>query len=217
MRPAPWSASSRRRAGRSRPSLPRPVSARARLRAFTTMSETAVSSIWLPANRRFAPPCATCAKRCAGRPGARLSFASAYARAAERGERAAALAVWLTRYLEGTDVTIVVDSVDRWATRRAFSEFVEVLAGRGAFAPRLVVAARDTSDLPVPRWLAADLIAMPVGEATCAGPSPTRAPPPTASGSTRTTACSSTAGAEQRRIRRALRAAGRRCKRMLMR
>ena len=99
-------------------------------------------------------------------PGARLSFASAYARAAERGERATALAVWLSRYLQGSDVTIVVDSVDRLGDEaRLFSEFAEVLAGRGAFAPKLVLAARETSDLPVPRWLAADLIAMPIGEA----------------------------------------------------
>lgn len=98
-------------------------------------------------------------------PGARLAFASAYARAAERGDRAASLARWLARYLEGRDVTIVVDSVERLGEEtRLFAEFVEVLAGCGPRAPRLVVAARDTTELPVPRWLAADLIAMPVGE-----------------------------------------------------
>ena len=137
------------------------------LRAFTTMSESAVLLDLAASEPTFrAAVRDLCEALREVAPGARLSFASAYARAAERGERAAALAVWLARYLEGTDVTIVVDSVDRLGDEaRLFSEFVEVLAGRGAFAPRLVVAARETSDLPVPRWLAADLIAMPVGEA----------------------------------------------------
>jgi hypothetical protein len=137
------------------------------LRAFTTMYEPAVLVDLAASEPTFRAAVRELCEALRGvAPGARLSFASAYARAAERGERAVALAVWLARYLEGRDVTIVVDSVDRLGDEaRLFSEFVEVLAGRGAFAPRLVVAARDTSDLPVPRWLAADLIAMPVGEA----------------------------------------------------
>ncbi len=137
------------------------------LRAFSTMCEHAVLVDLAGCEPTFYAAVRTLCEALRGiDPGARLSFASAYAHAAERGERAAALAVWLARYLEGRDLTIVVDSVDRLGDEaRLFSEFVEVLAGRGAFAPRLVVAARDTSDLPVPRWLAADLIAMPVSEA----------------------------------------------------
>jgi hypothetical protein len=136
------------------------------LRAFATMCESAVLVDLAGSEPTFhAAVRDLCEALRSIAPGARLSFTSAYARAAERGERATALAVWLSRYLEGRDVTIVVDSVDRLGGEaRLFSEFIEVLAGRGAFAPRLVVAARDTSDLPIPRWLAADLIAMPVGE-----------------------------------------------------
>jgi hypothetical protein len=136
------------------------------LRAFATMCESAVLVDLAGSEPTFRGAVRDLCEALRGvAPGARLSFASAYARATERGERAAALAVWLARYLEGRDVTIVVDSVDRLGDEaRLFSEFAEVLAGRGAFAPRLVVAARDTTDLPVPRWLAADLIAMPVGE-----------------------------------------------------
>lgn len=137
------------------------------LRAFATMCKSAVLVDLAASEPTFRAAVQDLCEALRGvAPGARLSFASAYARAAERGERATALAVWLSRYLEGRDVTIVVDSVDRLGGEaRLFSEFAEVLAGRGAFAPKLVVAARDTADLPVPRWLAADLIAMPVGEA----------------------------------------------------
>jgi tetratricopeptide (TPR) repeat protein len=137
------------------------------LRAFATMCESAVLLDLAGSEPTFRGAVRDLCEALRGvAPGARLSFASAYARATERGEHAAALAVWLARYLVGRDVTIVVDSVDRLGDEaRLFSEFAEVLAGRGAFGPRLVVAARDTTDVPVPRWLAADLIAMPVGEA----------------------------------------------------
>src|SRR5947209_3413083 len=136
------------------------------LRAFATMCESAVHLDLAGSEPTFRGAIRDLCEALRGvAPGARLSFASAYARAAERGDRAAALAVWLARYLKGRDVTIVVDSIDRLGDdARLFSEFAEVLARRGAFGPRLVVAARDTADLPVPRWLAADLIAMPVGE-----------------------------------------------------
>jgi ATP/maltotriose-dependent transcriptional regulator MalT len=137
------------------------------LRAFATMCDSAVLLDLAGGEPTFRGAVRDLCEALRGiAPGARLSFASAYARATERGDRATALAVWLARYLEGRDVTIVVDSVDRLGEEaRLFSEFAEVLAGRGAFAPRLVVAARDTTDMPVPRWLAADLIAMPVSEA----------------------------------------------------
>ena len=136
------------------------------LRAFATMCDSSVLLDLAGSEPTFRGAVRDLCEALRGvAPGARLSFASAYARAAERGERAAALAVWLARYLEGREATIVVDSIDRLGDdARLFSEFAEVLAGRGAFGPRLVVAARDTTDLPVPRWLAADLIAMPVGE-----------------------------------------------------
>ena len=95
-------------------------------------------------------------------PGARLAFASAYTRAAERGQREASLARWLARYLDGTETTIVVDSVDRLrGETRAFAEFAEALV-RHARGTHLVLAARDDADLPIPRWFAADLIAMPL-------------------------------------------------------
>ena len=136
------------------------------LRAFATMCDSAVLLDLATSEPTFRGAIRDLCEALRGvAPGARLSFASAYARAAERGERATTLAVWLARYLEGREVTIVIDSIDRLGDdARLFAEFAEVFAGRGALGPRLVVAARDTADLPVPRWLAADLIAMPVGE-----------------------------------------------------
>jgi hypothetical protein len=96
-------------------------------------------------------------------PGARLAFPSAYRRAAERGQRTVSLARWLGRYLDETDVTIVVDSASRLNGDTAlFAEFAETLA-RCAATTHLVIAAHDDTDLPVPRWFADDLIAMPVG------------------------------------------------------
>ena len=84
------------------------------LRAFTTMCESAVLVDLAGSEPTFRAAVRDLCEALRGIvPGARLSFASAYARAAERGERAATLAVWLARYLEGRDVTIVVDSVDR--------------------------------------------------------------------------------------------------------
>ncbi|HEY0614464.1 MAG TPA: AAA family ATPase [Candidatus Elarobacter sp.] len=96
-------------------------------------------------------------------PGARLAFPSAYARAAERGQRTVSLARWLARYLDETDVTIVVDSAGRLNGETAlFAEFAETLA-RCAATAHLVVAAPDDTDLPIPRWFADDLMSMPVG------------------------------------------------------
>src|SRR5947209_4583393 len=128
------------------------------LRAFATMCESAVHLDLAGSEPTFRGAIRDLCEALRGvAPGARLSFASAYARAAERGDRAAALAVWLARYLKGRDVTIVVDSIDRLGDdARLFSEFAEVLARRGAFGPRLVVAARDTADLPDPRWTVSD-------------------------------------------------------------
>jgi tetratricopeptide (TPR) repeat protein len=97
-------------------------------------------------------------------PGARLAFAGAYARAAERGQQTSSLGRWLARYLEGIGITIVVDAVDRLGGEtRAFAEFAEALVHDDRRGPHLVVAAREGADLPVPRWFADDLIAMPIG------------------------------------------------------
>ena len=96
-------------------------------------------------------------------PGARLAFASAYARSAERGQRTSSLARWLARYLDDTEITVVVDSVDRLgADTRAFAEFLEALV-RSASGAHFVLAVRDGADLPIPRWFAGDLTAMPIG------------------------------------------------------
>jgi ATP/maltotriose-dependent transcriptional regulator MalT len=96
-------------------------------------------------------------------PGARLAFASAYTRAAERGQRTTSLARWLARYLQDAGLTVVVDAVDRLGEEtRAFSDFAEALV-RSAPACHLVIGARDDTDLPVPRWFADDLTTMPVG------------------------------------------------------
>jgi hypothetical protein len=96
-------------------------------------------------------------------PGARLAFASAYARSAERGQRAGSLARWLARYLDDTPVTVVVDSVDRLgADTRSLAEFLEALV-RDAHGAHFVIAVRDDADLPIPRWFAAELTAMPIG------------------------------------------------------
>ncbi|MDB5073033.1 MAG: hypothetical protein JWM87_4144 [Candidatus Eremiobacteraeota bacterium] len=97
-------------------------------------------------------------------PGARLAFASAYARAADGPQRTGSLARWLARYLEDTDVTVVVDSVDCLGPEtRAFADFVEALVRQRRRGPHIVIGARDDADLPVPRWFADDVIAMPIG------------------------------------------------------
>ncbi len=96
-------------------------------------------------------------------PGARLAFTSAYTRAAERGGQTTSLARWLARYLQDTNVTVIVDGVDRLGEEtRAFAEFAEALVGH-APGLHLVVAARHDAGLPVPRWFADELTAMPVG------------------------------------------------------
>ncbi|HEX3549312.1 MAG TPA: AAA family ATPase [Candidatus Elarobacter sp.] len=95
--------------------------------------------------------------------GARLAFASAFTRAGERGQRTTAMARWLASYLHGEPMTILVDTLDRLGGETAaFAEFAEALV-RCAPAVRLVLAARDHADLPIPRWFAADLTAMPLG------------------------------------------------------
>jgi len=95
--------------------------------------------------------------------GARLAFASAYTRAAERGQRTTAMARWLASYLHGESKTILVDAVDRLgADAVPFAEFVEALV-RCAPAVHVVLAARENTDLPIPRWFAAELTAMPIG------------------------------------------------------
>ncbi len=96
-------------------------------------------------------------------PGPRLTFAGAYARAAERGEHARSLAHWLGRHLARTGLTLVIDSVGRLGDdARLFAEFAEALASSGPDAPHLVLGARDDADLPIPRWLADDVIALPI-------------------------------------------------------
>ncbi|HTD33314.1 MAG TPA: hypothetical protein VK665_06620, partial [Candidatus Elarobacter sp.] len=103
-------------------------------------------------------------------PGARLAFASAYARAAERGERTGSLARWLARYVDDAGVPLAIDAVERLgAETRAFAELAEALVACARDA-HVVLAARDDADLPIPRWFAADLIAMPLGAADLAGP-----------------------------------------------
>jgi hypothetical protein len=95
-------------------------------------------------------------------PGARLAFASAYARAAERGQRAEPLARWLASYLEQRDVTLVVDGVERLGDELAlFADFVEALVTHARHV-NVVLGAREDADLPVPRWFARDLMAMPI-------------------------------------------------------
>jgi ATP/maltotriose-dependent transcriptional regulator MalT len=97
-------------------------------------------------------------------PGARLAFASAYARALDRGQRTTALALWLARYLEDDPTTIVVASVDSLrGETAAFAEFVETLVRDGSRGVRVVIGAREDADLPIPRWFARDLITLPVG------------------------------------------------------
>ena len=96
-------------------------------------------------------------------PGPRLTFAGAYARAAERGDRAKSLAHWLGRHLDRSGITLVVDSVDRLGDdARIFAEFAEALATSGPGAPHLVLGTRDDGDLPIPRWFADDVIALPI-------------------------------------------------------
>ncbi|MBV9438445.1 MAG: ATP-binding protein, partial [Candidatus Eremiobacteraeota bacterium] len=96
-------------------------------------------------------------------PGVRLAFPSAYARAAERGQRTLSLGRWLARYLQDTGVTIVVDSVDRLgAEAPVFAEFAETLVRCADGSAHLVIAAHDDTELPIPRWFADDLIAMPI-------------------------------------------------------
>jgi hypothetical protein len=96
-------------------------------------------------------------------PGPRLTFAGAYARATEGGDRAKSMAHWLGRHLDRSGITLVVDSIDRLGDEtRVFAEFAEVLATSGPAAPHLVLGTRDDADLPIPRWLADDLIALPI-------------------------------------------------------
>jgi hypothetical protein len=115
-------------------------------------------------------------------PGARLAFASAYARAGERGERTGSLARWLARYVDDAGVPLAVDAVERLgAETRAFAELAEALAGCARDA-HIVLAARDDADLPVPRWFAADLIAMPLGPEALVGSDRSTAAHPTANG-----------------------------------
>ncbi len=115
-------------------------------------------------------------------PGARLAFASAYARAAERGERTGSLARWLARYVDDAGVPLAIDAVERLgAETRAFAELAEALVA-GARDAHVVLAARDDADLPIPRWFAADLIAMPLGAEDLAGPDRWNATPGAANG-----------------------------------
>lgn len=96
-------------------------------------------------------------------PGARIAFTSAYTRAAERGQCATALARWLGRYLENANVTVIVDAVHRLGDETsAFAEFAESLV-RHAPGFHLVLGARDDAGLPIPRWFADELMAMPLG------------------------------------------------------
>ncbi len=112
--------------------------------------------------------------------GARLAFASAYTRAAERGQRTTAMARWLASYLQGEPKTILVDAVDRLGADAApFAEFVEALV-RCAPAVHVVLAARESADLPIPRWFAAELSAMPIGIDELGVPPLREAPSPAA-------------------------------------
>ncbi|HTD32664.1 MAG TPA: hypothetical protein VK665_03305, partial [Candidatus Elarobacter sp.] len=67
------------------------------------------------------------------------------------------------------------------AETRAFAELAEALVACARDA-HVVLAARDDADLPVPRWFAADLIAMPLGAADLAGPDRSVTAPGTANG-----------------------------------
>ncbi len=67
------------------------------------------------------------------------------------------------RHLDGGGITLVVDSIDRLGDDvRIFAEFAEALATSGPSAPHLVLGMRDDADVPIPRWLAGDVIALPI-------------------------------------------------------
>ncbi len=96
--------------------------------------------------------------------GARLTFASSYARAAQSGRHAAVLSRWLGRYLENREVTLVFDAVDRLGGEvPILAELVERLVSESDGRVRAVLASRDDAGLPVPRWFASDLCGMPLG------------------------------------------------------
>ncbi len=96
-------------------------------------------------------------------PGARLSFPSAYARAAERSRSAPILARWLRHHLEGREVAIVVNRVHRLGPDIAtFAEFVEALVRQTGSSVCVLVGSEEDGDLPIPRWLADDLTAPPL-------------------------------------------------------
>jgi hypothetical protein len=134
------------------------------LRAFAVTRRSAVTIEVAAAGASFRDVVRTlCDALDAQAAGARLAFASAYGRAAERGERAEPLARWLASYLEQRDVTLVIDGVERLGDELAlFADFVEGLV---TFARHVnvVLGAREDADLPVPRWFARDLMAMPIG------------------------------------------------------
>lgn len=96
--------------------------------------------------------------------GARITFASSYARAAQSGRPAPMLARWLARYLAGQDATLVFDAVERLgADVPLFAELVERLVAELDGGIRIVLACREDAGLPVPRWFANDLCGMPLG------------------------------------------------------
>src|SRR5579875_1471300 len=96
--------------------------------------------------------------------GARIAFASSYARAMQSGRPAPLLACWLARYLEGHDATLVVDGVDRLgADVPLFAELIERLVAELPGRLQVVLAARNDAGLPIPRWFASELCGMPIG------------------------------------------------------
>ena len=87
-------------------------------------------------------------------PGARLSFASAYDRAAQSKQPSAHLAYWLIEHARDLSLTIVVDGLNDAADDPATMDFLVRLIDATHEHLHWIVATRSTALLRIPSWMA---------------------------------------------------------------
>lgn len=100
-------------------------------------------------------------------PGARLSFASAYERAMQSGRPAADLAAWMLEHLRGVPCTIALDNLHHALADPRSGAFLSALVDRCENV-RWLLACRDSDVLPIPVWMSADRMSLPVDDADLA-------------------------------------------------
>jgi hypothetical protein len=87
-------------------------------------------------------------------PGARLSFASAYDRAAQSKQPSAHLAYWLIEHLRDLSLTVVVDGLNDAADDPATMDFLVRLIDGTHEHLHWIVATRSSALLRIPSWMA---------------------------------------------------------------